>query len=255
MNPLLGRIGGLLARFLTRPLPSYRPLATLSFAVLDATLRPGDVLLVDGDTRIATAIKYLTQSTWSHAAFCLGRDLPEARVYECNALIEVDLVEGVRIVPASLYVDLHTRICRPVGLSDGEITLMAKLALNRLGHRYDLRNVVDLARYLIPTPPVAVSMRRRLLALGSGEPTRAICSTFVAQLFQAVRYPILPQIRRRPTGDCNTCYDEILSIRHHSLFVPRDFDVSPYFAIVKPALERGLDFRALHWEANASQIA
>lgn len=255
MNSVLERLGGALARFLTRPLPSYRPLATSSFAALDATLRQGDVLLVDGDTRIATAIKYLTQSTWSHAAFCLGRDLPEAQAYGCNVLIEVDLVDGVRIVPASMYADLHTRICRPVGLSDGELRLMAGRALNRLGQRYDLRNVVDLARYLIPTPPVAASMRRRLLALGSGEPTRAICSTFVAQLFQTVRYPILPEIRRRPTGDCNTCYDEILSIRHHSLFVPRDFDVSPYFAVVKPALERGLDFRALRWDATVSQMA
>src|SRR5574337_378503 len=59
-------------------------------------------------------------------------------------------------------------------------------------HRYDLKNVVDLARYLLPTPPVPVGWRRRLLALGSGEPTQAICSTMIAQAFQSVSYPILP---------------------------------------------------------------
>jgi hypothetical protein len=34
---------------------------------------------------------------------------------------------------------------------------------------------------------------------------------------------------------------EVLHIRHHSLFTPRDFDVSPYFAIIKPTLELGFD--------------
>jgi hypothetical protein len=42
----------------------------------------------------------------------------------------------------------------------------------RLGHRYDLKNVTDLMRYLLPTPPVPVRCRRRMLALGSGDPTR-----------------------------------------------------------------------------------
>ena len=33
---------------------------------LMACLQPGDVLLVEGQTRVSVAIKYLTQSTWSH---------------------------------------------------------------------------------------------------------------------------------------------------------------------------------------------
>lgn len=31
----------------------------------------------------------------------------------------------------------------------------------------------------------------------------------------------------------------------------RDFDLSPYFALVKPAIERGFDYRALHWNSPA----
>lgn len=255
VNTLLERAGGALARFLSRPLASYRPLATSPFASLDSTLRRGDVLLVEGNTRIATAIKYLTQSTWSHAAFCIGRGAFGAREFECNALVEVDLVEGVRLVPSSEYADFHTRICRPVGLSEEDAAALVRLALSRIGHRYDLKNVVDLARFLLPVPPVPTSMRRRLLVLGSGEPTRAICSTFVAQLFQALRYPILPEVDRRPNGECNTCFDEVLRIRHHSLFAPRDFDVSPYFAVVKPSLERGFDFRALNWISTSTAAA
>ena len=44
---------------------------------------------------------------------------------------------------------------------------------------------------------------------------------------------------------------EILHIRHHSLFAPRDFDLSPYFAVVKPTIERGFDYRALRWDSPA----
>src|SRR6516162_8844122 len=36
------------------------------------TLRPGDVLLVEGKGRISGGIKYLTQSTWSHSALYVG---------------------------------------------------------------------------------------------------------------------------------------------------------------------------------------
>ncbi len=40
---------------------------------------------------------------------------------------------------------------------------------------------------------------------------------------------------------------EILHIRYHSLFEQWDFDLSPYFAIVKPHLEGGFDHRGLTW--------
>jgi hypothetical protein len=33
---------------------------------------------------------------------------------------------------------------------------------------------------------------------------------------------------------------EIPYVRHHSLFVPRDFDVSPYFQVIKPTLANNL---------------
>jgi hypothetical protein len=40
---------------------------------------------------------------------------------------------------------------------------------------------------------------------------------------------------------------DILEIRHCSLYAPRDFDISPYFAVVKPTIENGFDYKALHW--------
>jgi hypothetical protein len=208
------------------------------------------VLLVEGDTRISVAIKYLTQSTWSHAALYVGAQpqLP-TRDGEPVALVEADLNEGVRAMPLSHYARMHTRICRPVSLTTDDVVRLTDYVLARLGHRYDLKNVVDLARYLVRMPPVPTRWRRRMIALGSGDPTRAICSTLIAQAFQAVGYPILPEITLEKLDDpgCGNCYRELLHIRHYSLYAPRDFDVSPFFAVVKPRLAVGFDHRRLIW--------
>ena len=48
---------------------------------------------------------------------------------------------------------------------------------------------------------------------------------------------------------------EILHIRHHSLFAPRDFDLSPYFQVVKPTLEAGFDHRRLIWSDQQAEAA
>lgn len=253
MNSAFNILGRALAHYLAQPISNYEPLATNDPGQLHRTLRPCDVLLVEGNTRISTAIKYLTQSTWSHAALYIGDALPGLRNDpDPPVLIEADLLQGVCAVPLTRYHHFHTRICRPVGLSEADRRHIIESALARIGHTYDLKNVIDLVRYLLPTPPVPVRWRRRMLALGSGEPTRAICSTMIAQLFQSVGYPILPCVETRPAPrpGCEHCVQEILHIRHHSLFAPRDFDISPYFAVVKPTIESGLDYKRLVWEES-----
>ncbi|MBI1991218.1 MAG: lipo-like protein [Betaproteobacteria bacterium] len=251
MNSLLGASGRLLARYLAQPIRGYEPVATHDPARLRGTLRPCDVLLIEGNTRISTAIKYLTQSTWSHAALYIG-DAPAGNSHDPDppVLIEADLEKGVWAVPLSHYDRYHVRICRPVGLTQKDARHIVEAATARLGQTYDLKNIFDLCRYLLPTPPVPVRWRRRMIALGSGEPTRAICSTLIAQLFQSVHYPILPSVETRPAPrpGCDDCVQEILHIRHHSLFAPRDFDISPYFEVVKPSLAPGFDYKRLVWE-------
>lgn len=246
----LAWLGRRLALFLAKPvqLDGTAP-ASLPEQLL-AHLQPADVLLVESQSRVSTAIKYLSQSTWSHAALYVGSHLADGGGNPAHCFIEADLIAGVRSVGVDMFAGLHTRICRAVGLNDDDRRAVTAFAIQRLGHRYDLRNVVDLVRYLLPTPPVPSRFRRRMFALGSGDPTRAICSTLIAQAFQSIRYPILPHISFRSANkiDCPDCVEEILRIRHHSLFVPRDFDVSPYFQVIKPTLEAGFDFKALNWE-------
>lgn len=257
MNALSAKLGRGIAGYLSKPTRQGTQVAITPPGLLAAALKPGDVLLVEGNTRISVAIKYLTQSTWSHAVLYIGDTAaPQAPGTESKVLIEADLREGVRAVPLSAYSGMHTRICRPVGLRPEDIKKVLDHAVSRIGQQYDLRNVFDLARYLIPTPPVPVRWRRRMLALGSGDPSRAICSTLIAQAFESVRYPILPNITLERTSDpgCADCYREILHIRHYSLYTPRDFDISPYFEVVKPELLHDFDFHRMVWADDSAAI-
>jgi hypothetical protein len=194
-------------------------------ALRDA-IRPGDVLLVEGKNRISGAIKYLTQSTWSHAALYVGPIAGRVtQAGEPHVLIEANIGEGVVSAPLSKYRDHHTRICRPVGLSAVDCGNVCRFAIARIGLDYDLKNVIDLAHRLLPLP-----RRRRRQALGAGDPKRIICSALIAQAFAAVRFPILPQasaVPRRARSDVTEC-------GHATHCTPRDFDNSPYFTVIKP---------------------
>lgn len=214
-------------------------------------LRSGDVLLVDSPEKVSTAVKYLSHSTWSHAALYVGDALgvaPDGR--EPHTLIEVNLGEGCVSSPLSKYAHCNTRICRPANLTEADREQVIGFMIERLGLQYDMRNVIDLARYLLPPPPVPVRWRRRMIALGSGEPSRAICSTLIAEAFESVRYPILPRIEWRQVqcrGRAGYAREVILHIRHHSLYAPCDFDLSPYFQIVKPTMEEGFNYKGVTW--------
>ena len=242
---ILDKFGNFLARKLTRLTSGYEPYAAARPELVAITLRPCDVLLVEGSpSKISSTIRYLTQSTWSHAALYAGLSagLGE-RNGEPLVLIEAELGEGVIASPLSKYASYNTRICRPVGLTEEDRLKVVRFATERIGHAYDLKNIIDLLRYLMPQPPVPVRWRRRMIALGSGEPTRAICSTLIAQAFESVRYPVLPTVARVDKESRR----EIMHIRHHSLYAPRDFDVSPFFAIVKPTIESGFDYKKFEW--------
>ena len=236
-------LGTFVARQVSKPTSGYEPYAAARPELVAVTIRPGDVLLIEGArSKINSAIRYLTQSTWSHAALYvgLGANLGE-RDGEPLVLVEAELGQGVIASPLSKYDTFNTRICRPVGLTPEDRVRVIRYAVERIGHDYDLKNIIDLMRYFLPHPPVPASWRRRMIALGSGEPTRAICSTLIAQAFETVGYPILPEVRRVDKESRR----EIMHIRHHSLYAPRDFDVSPFFAVVKPTIETGFDYKQM----------
>ena len=250
-------IGRQIIRFLEKPSPDYQPFSITDPDQLRACLRPGDVLLVEGNKRISAIIKYLTQSTWSHSAIFVGDALSQFTAEgEPLDLVEALSEQGVIASPLSTYARFNTRICRPARLTDTDRDRVVAYAVEAIGRTYDVRNIVDLLRYLIPFPPVPIRWRRRMLALGSGDPTRAICSTVIAQAFQSVNYPILPYVELQTSRDRAGRYlaEEIFHIRHYSLFTPRDFDVSPYFAVIKPTIEAGFDYKKMSWAAPADAL-
>jgi len=237
--------------YLSRPTGRYAPFFAPDPAIVRRTIAPGDILLVEGNSRLSAAIKYLTQSTWSHAALCVGARPGDVTADgEPNILLEAEASSGVVTVPLSKYVGHHTRICRPVGLDDAARQQVIDYAVARIGKQYDSRRIVDLARYLFPYPPVPVWFRRRMLAIGAGDPTKAICSTLIAEAFASIHYPILPErasINGKTYGIAPFVQSEIDHIRTHGLYTPRDFDVSPFFAIIKPTIAAGFDYRTVQW--------
>src|SRR5258705_3173 len=141
MEWLLRLLGERLAKYLSTPLPQHARAATSPPEKLAGALEPGDVLLVEGHTRVSGAIKYLTQSTWSHSALYVGDALGATDEQmrageEPKVLIEADLRQGVHAVALSHFAGLHTRICRPVGLAPEDLRKVIEFAVKSIGEAY-----------------------------------------------------------------------------------------------------------------------
>jgi hypothetical protein len=214
LDTVLDWLGRRLAHRLGRDAPGEEPFNPANSDALQQTLRLADVLLVAGGSKFSTAIKYLT--TWSHAAHYVGVARQASAGQDGHTLIEVTLPTGCATAPSSKYERFHTRICRPIGLTDADRKAVIGFMMSHLATQYDMRNIFDLVRYLLPTPPVPTRWCRRMIALGSGEPTRAICSTLIAEAFDRVCYPILPRVERvaiesAPFGATRSCTSAIIT--------------------------------------------
>src|SRR5579863_1337453 len=197
---------------LTKPLARYALSMPNDMEQLRRNIRKGDVVLVEGNERISECIKYLTQSSWSHSALYIGdealryspewrRELIEKYGDEANYMLVEALVEsGVVLTPLSKYRDFNIRICRPHGLTPVDQREVVQDALKNVGHRYDFKNVFDLMRYFLPVSLVPARLRRQALHFGSGDPTRVICSSMIAERFHKVKFPVVPRYEPFPPG-------------------------------------------------------
>ncbi|WP_455206041.1 hypothetical protein [Kaarinaea lacus] len=220
-------------------------------------IRPCDVLLVEGRSRVSEVIKNITQSPWTHSAIYIGRladiDDPSVRehvswMYDGNPddqlIIEPLLGEGTVVNSLSKYKEDHLRICRPQGLSRKDVQQVIGFCAKHLGYEYNVRQLLDLARFLLPYGIIPRRWRSSLFEHHAGDSTKTVCSTLIASAFSAVQFPILPVIHR--SGDNLRLYK-----RNTRLYSPRDFDYSPYFQIIKYPL-LGLNdlavYRQLPWD-------
>lgn len=220
-------------------------------------VRPGDVLLIEGQSRASNIIKKITQSSWTHSALYIGNCYQlsnagiapaalknHARTPYTNLVIEAVLGQGTIVTPLSRYRQSHIRLCRARSLTLSDRNKVIKHALSKLGYQYDVRHLFDLARFLLPYSLIPHRWLSSLFEYKPGPSTRTICSSMLAEAFMSVHYPVLPVIAH--TAEGVRFYK-----RNIKLYTPRDFDYSPYFDIIKyPFI--GLDelavYRDLPWD-------
>ena len=230
LNIVNGCLSRTAARLLNRRVAEYELRVPNDMAQLYRQIQKGDVVLVEGELRISQLIKYTTQSPWSHSALYVGDELLRrgSRLREQalasfgeladRLLIEALTEEGVVAVPLAKYQSHNLRICRPYGMSPTDLDKVIDSVLADLGKQYDSRNLFDLTLMLLS--PIKVGrLRRRTVetCLGTCTGLEVICSGMIAKAFHRVGFPILPSP----------------PLRHHSQIMPRDFDLSPNFEIVK----------------------
>jgi hypothetical protein len=270
MRWLRDRVIDAAARVLTRPRRLYHLLHPNNVVSLRSAVQKGDVILVDGEQRISQVIKYLTQSSWSHATLYVGDELlrrfparrqallDEYGIEAEHMVVEALMNEGVIASPLVKYVHLNLRVCRPRGLRADDLGRVLDDVVARLGSRYDVQNLLDLARYFFPVSLIPRRFRRSALEAGGPLTTEVICSSMIGRAFQNVGFPILPVVE--PVADepqrwidwmrrRKAHYPALFHRQRETLITPRDFDLSPYFEVVKfNAVERGgFDYRRIRW--------
>ncbi|MDP3705181.1 MAG: YiiX/YebB-like N1pC/P60 family cysteine hydrolase [Legionellaceae bacterium] len=210
------------------------------FAQIGHTIRPADVLLIEGRSRVSRIIRHVTQSPWSHAVLYIGRlqDIKDKKMRDriklfCDCtpeqqlVIESEIGKGTIISPIEKYKDDHIRILRPEWLAKQDVGKVIDFALDKLGRKYDVRHLLDLARFLMPWGIFPRRWRSSLFQHNALQPTEDICSSMIADAFQSVHYPIFPPIHE---GDKNHW---ALKRRNSRLYTPSDFDYSPFFFVIK----------------------
>ena len=228
------------------------------FDKLRYELRPGDVLLVEGRSNVSDIIKAVTQSIWTHSFLYVGRlhdiDDPDARkriekFTRCSPdeqlVIESLLGQGTIVNPLERYRDEHLRICRPKGLTRKDAQRVVNYAIGQLGTDYNVRYVMDLARFMFPYWWIPKRWVSTLFEHNAGRPTKTVCSVMMAEAFASVQFPIRPVLHQDENGNL-TMYR-----RNTRMITPSDFDYSPYFEIIKYSL-LDLDdlavYRKLPWD-------
>lgn len=243
--------------WLSKDIDPPRKLPLTDFERIQYELRLGDVLLLEGRSRVSQIIKLITQSSWSHAVLYIGRlhDIDNQKIRERimefykgepndQLVIESLLGKGVIITPLEKYRDEHIRICRPKGISRHDAQQVIGYVVSRLGRDYDVRQIFDLARFLLPWAIFPRRWRTSLFTYNPGQTTKESCSTLIAEAFSSVDFPILPVFQQSEGKGMQLLH------RSPRLYSPSDFDYSPFFEIIKyPIIElsEGTSYHKLPW--------
>lgn len=254
---LRGRLKQKITNWLLKDYPPNTRPPLSNFERIRYEVRPCDVLLVEGFSRVSYVIKTITQSPWSHSMLYIGRlnDIDDpilrARIQEFykgdlngQLVIESILGKGTVVTNIEEHRNSHIRICRPKSISRQDSQKVMGFAIKRLGRSYAVRHVIDLARFLLPWSILPRRWHSSLFENNISKRTEEICSSMLAEAFNSVQFPILPVIKQDDEKGIQ------LYQRNPRLFTPSDFDYSPYFEIVKyPFFELAehIPYRELPW--------
>ncbi len=249
-------ISGAFIRWLNQERP-YEGIPLCDFERILYEVRPCDVLLIEGRSRVSDSIRAFTQSSWSHAALYIGHlhDIEDPDIQGLLAkhyqgppnkqlVIEGIMGKGTIISPLSNYKKDHIRLCRPKGISRIDAQQVISYAIKKLGTPYDVRQIFDLARFMLPWTFMPRQLRSKLFEFQAAESTKTVCSSMIAEAFASVEFPILPLVKQHAEQGI-----ELIN-RNPKLFTPRDFDYSPYFDIIKYPFVEFADYamyRKLPW--------
>ena len=167
-------VGRYLLKRLEKPIPSYEKRIINNMGNLYREIQPGDVLLVEGRSRLSRIIQIMTKSAWSHAAIYIGdrmEDITDPGIRQSlghlsktdrqHMLIEANAGTGVTAVPLNKYKDYNIRICRPFGISAEDLDTVLLVIWGNLGKHYDHENLLDLA--LLVLPPLINPFKQRTI--------------------------------------------------------------------------------------------
>lgn len=253
---LIEKIRKACIKWLTAEIEPPRELSLTDFERVAYELRPCDVILIEGRSRISRIVRSITQNSWSHAALYIGRlhDIANKPLRERvmqfyqgepedQLVIESFLGKGIIIAPLKKYKKDHIRICRPKGISRQDAQEVIGYAINKLGQHYAVRQIFDLMRLILPWGVLPRRWGSSLFSYGAGQSIKETCCSLIAEAFQSVDFPILPVINEKEDKSVQ------LVQRSPRLFTPSDFDYSPFFEIIKYPIIELTDpaYRKLPW--------
>lgn len=186
------------AERLNRDLVSYHLRTRNNMDNLKRVLRPGDVILVEGNKLISRVVMAVTHSTWSHSALYVGN----------GKIIDPLPSTGTAINVVDVLQHLNIRLCRPVGLTDMQLRRVCDFTLSHVGRKYDHINISNILFSYFK------KHRDHTEFLGDISSSNEVCSGLIAEAFNEVGFTIIDGI-------------------NFSQIVPGDFDLSPHFEIIK----------------------
>ncbi len=185
-------------------------------------LRSGDVILVEGNKLISRVVMAVTHSTWSHCALYVGD----------GKIIDPLPSTGTAVNDVEVIRRLNIRVCRPIGLPDPLLQRVCDFALSHVGRGYDHINVSNVLFSYFRKQQDPTEF------LGDISASNEVCSGLIAEAFDQIGYRILDGV-------------------NFSQIVPSDFDLSPYFTIVKFPHVRKFqpeEERVRTWDRSASRL-